>query len=166
MNQRPKIKIEPSLFDKITIFTTWSIFILIVVYTFHTFSELPNTIPTHFDEKGEINGFSSKNTLWNLTGLIFIINVGFLILAKFPHKFNYIVKITEENAKRQYTLAIRLLFVTAFLTTVLLSFINYRIIQIGLNANQGNIGKAFLPIILISVVIYVSVTTYLIFKNK
>ena len=166
MNQRPKLKIEPSLFNKITIFLTWSTFIFLVVYTYHNYAQLPEIIPSHFNVEGKIDGYSSKSTLWILVGINFLINVGSFALSKFPHKFNYLVKITEENARRQYTLAIHILFISALLTTFLLSFINYEIIKISLENSDGDIGTSLLPIILIVTAIYVATTTYLILKNK
>ena len=87
--------------------------VLLVLFTWcftgFMFLKLPAIIPIHFDGDGKVNNYGTKDTLL----IIPVINtVLFLLLTKlamYPHIFNYMVRITEENAFRQYTIATKML---------------------------------------------------------
>jgi len=66
------------------------------------YKNLPDTIPTHFGINGEADDWGSKTTIFILPVLCLLLYIGLSILNKFPHIFNYPVKVTEENAMRLY----------------------------------------------------------------
>ncbi|WP_196886577.1 DUF1648 domain-containing protein [Aureivirga sp. CE67] len=165
MNQRPRIKIEPSLFDKIIIFSSWSIIILLIFFTFHYYSELPEKIPTNFNSTGNATGYRGKMTLWYMVIVLTLINILFQSLSRIPEKFNYIVKITKENAKKQYTLNIRILYITSLLVSILFAYIFYQIIAVALNYIPKSFEYSGEIIVGISI-LYVIAIIYLIIKNK
>ncbi len=146
MNTRPKIKPELKPVDKLL--DILSILLLVAMWSLvlYGYSTLPETIATHFDASGNVNGHGSKATLFILpgigTGMFFL----FILLNRAPHMFNYPITITGENAARQYALATRL--IRLLNTGILLSFavIVYGIINIG---NGISIGMWMLPMILI-----------------
>jgi uncharacterized membrane protein len=109
MKERPKIKPAPTAGDRnievlsaLILTATW----FLAVYAF---SFLPETIPVHFDLKGNPNRFGSKANLVVLPIISTILYTGMTIINRYPHIFNYPVKITEENALRQYTNATKML---------------------------------------------------------
>lgn len=58
---------------------------LLVVYP-----RLPQVIPTHWNFKGEADGYGSRNTMFRLWGLMLAINLLFLIVARIdPRSDNY-----------------------------------------------------------------------------
>lgn len=67
---------------------------------------LPDVIPTHSDFAGRIDGWGPKSTMWMLMGLAVAGYIGLSVVCRFPHTFNYPVQITEENAARQYQIAL------------------------------------------------------------
>jgi len=69
---------------------------------------LPDTVPTHFNLKGEIDGYGSKYTLLYPVVVSLVLYIGLTILNRYPNAFNYAVEITGENAQIQYRLATRL----------------------------------------------------------
>jgi uncharacterized membrane protein len=73
------------------------------------YQRLPDTIPIHFNGKGEADGFGSKTWLMILPAIALAISVSLVWLQRKPHLLNYPVKITPENAERQYSLASRFL---------------------------------------------------------
>jgi uncharacterized membrane protein len=76
-----------------------------LVYFLIYWPDLPETVPVHFDGAGNPNSYGHKATLL-LLPLISLVQFFLLTyINKKPYIFNYPVKITEENAERQYTLA-------------------------------------------------------------
>lgn len=80
--------------------------IAIAVYSW---SSLPETIPIHFGINGRPDGWGNKLVFWIFPWLNLAIVVGFTFLRRYPHTFNYPVRITPENAEIQYAIAIDLL---------------------------------------------------------
>ena len=109
MEARPKIKLNLSQLDhrlelaaKIFLVVLWGL-------TVYTFFKLPATIPVHFNASGQADSYGNKLTLLILPVLATIIYFGLTQLNKYPHIFNYMTKITEDNAQRQYGIATRML---------------------------------------------------------
>jgi len=67
--------------------------------------DLPDRIPVHFGLNGQADAWGGKTALV-IGPLISLASVGLLaIVNRFPHTFNYPIRVTPENAQRQYTLA-------------------------------------------------------------
>lgn len=109
MDTRPKIKGEVTTAD--TILNVASILLVLVLWglVLYKYSSLPETINTHFDAAGNVNGRGSKATLFVLPVMGTISFVILSVLLNYPHLFNYPFRLTEENVQRQYTLAARLI---------------------------------------------------------
>jgi uncharacterized membrane protein len=72
------------------------------VYVILIWPQLPETIPRHFNFKGEPDGFGGKGSILVLpfVGLgIFILTT---LLSQFPNAFNYPYNVTEEQKHRLY----------------------------------------------------------------
>ncbi|MFM9946367.1 MAG: DUF1648 domain-containing protein [Saprospiraceae bacterium] len=81
--------------------------ILIAVY----WSKLPDTIPIHFNLAGEADGWGRKATILVLPGIALFIYVTMTLVIQSSKNINYPVRITPENAERQYRLARHLIAV-------------------------------------------------------
>jgi len=79
------------------------------VLTVYIFLKLPSTIPTHFNFSGQVDDYGNKHSFLILPILATIIYFGLTQLSKYPQIFNYLTKITDENASKQYTDSTRLL---------------------------------------------------------
>ena len=109
METRPKIKLTLSPLDKKLELTGQIFLVLLWGLTLYTFLKLPTTIPTHFNALGQVDDYGNKLTLLILPILATIIYFGLSQLNKYPHIFNYITKITEDNAQKQYSIVTRML---------------------------------------------------------
>jgi uncharacterized membrane protein len=65
---------------------------------------LPDRIPVHFSFSGQPDAWGDKVTIWRLPAVAAILFVVFAAVSRYPHIFNYPVRITDENAQRQYLL--------------------------------------------------------------
>ena len=67
------------------------------VYAVIEYSSLPETIPTHFNAKGEADGFRNKSTLWFICAIFTALTVGIFYLAKATHLHNTQLKTRLAN---------------------------------------------------------------------
>lgn len=74
-------------------------------------SKLPATIPIHFNLAGKADGWGSKATILVLPGIALFIYATMTLASQSSKHINYPVRITPENAERQYRLARHLLAV-------------------------------------------------------
>lgn len=93
------------------------------------FPDLREQIPTHFNASGEADKFGSKNTIFLMPVLSLVMVAIFVFLSKFPHKFNYLNKITPENAESEYRKMRMVLRVVNTLTSLMFLIITWDILQ-------------------------------------
>ncbi|WP_343565151.1 DUF1648 domain-containing protein [Sphingobacterium sp.] len=159
MEERPQIQPELTLGDKIlelvgylSLFALWYLIAI-------NYNKLPETIPVHYDAAGKADNFGGKETILALPLLATILFIGMTILNRFPHIFNYSVKITAENAFRQYTNACRLIRYLKFIIVVILAVITFKTIPNSAGTSAG-LGEWFFPLtlgfIFIPVIYYVA----------
>lgn len=145
-----KIKKEPLDFfleylALIVLFATWG-------FTIYHFNKLPDIIATHFDVNGNPNGFGSKYSIWLLPIIITLVYILIYVLNRYPHKFNYLTKITEQNAHKQYKLASRMMRILLFNITVLFAYITFKEIE-GAYTKSSALEWWFIPLLLGSTII-------------
>jgi len=147
-NERPKIKLPLSSLDQVIEFIGIAFLLFMFVLPLRYYGDIPGKIPTHFNAAGTPDGFGSKATIWllPLTGLALWLLM--TIVNRFPDKFNFPVKITEENAPDQYRIATRMIRILKCVILIMFSFISYRTIQTALGKEAG-LGKIFLPVFLV-----------------
>jgi len=109
MEARPKIKLELTTADTTIEIVGWFLIVAVWGLTITNYSNLPDTIPIHYNGAGQADGFGGKATILTLPLIATILFIGVTILNKFPHVFNYPTNITQDNAFRQYTNATRLI---------------------------------------------------------
>ena len=131
-------------------------------FVFYNYPRLPEIIPSHFNGDGIPDDYSSKSSLWLLAGIAVFIYVMMSLIVLIPHQFNYTVKITPENAMRQYALAMRLVRYLKAAIIWLLFYTGYATIRIVANLESG-LGTWFLPVVLAGIL--VPVVIYLILAN-
>ena len=143
-----------SQFEKVADYFSVVLLVLLFIYTAKNFSVMPETVPTHFNIKGQADGWGSKWFIWFLP-FVGVFTYGILLLAeKLPQFMNYPIKITEENAQRQFLLA-RMFLKTLKLALVLMfCLIQYAIIRMMLQNGDSlgiiiifaSISLVFIPI--------------------
>lgn len=105
MKTRPIIKLAPTQTDWLLETLALAVLVVCIGLTFFAWSHLPDTISTHFNLQGDVDGHGTKNTVLFLIPVIIGMYLLLSITGLFPHKFNYLVEITEANAARQYKMA-------------------------------------------------------------
>ena len=157
--KRPKITIPQNSTDLWIDRFSFLLFFIIWLSVFVYYPDLPNEIPTHFNGRGQADAFGSKQSIWILMGVFSSIFIGIYILNKYPHLHNYTVKITEENALKNYRFSTRVLRVVNFLNLLLLAYI-LKTMMTPYEKQSTAFGGWFLPTIMIGslvLIIYIFV---------
>lgn len=159
MEKRPRIKLITTLGDIIleligylSLFTLWYLVTI-------NYYKLPETIPVHYNAAGNADNFGGKETILALPIIATILFIGMTILNRFPHIFNYPVRITEENAFRQYENASCMIRYLKFIVVVIFGVITFKAIPNSAGTSDG-LGEWFFPLtlgfIFIPVIYYVA----------
>jgi len=158
MNQRPRIEMKLTNTDKIFEWIGWWLLGFFWIYVIFNYSSLPDTIPIHYNFKGEVDGYGTKSSIFLLPILGTIIFIGMTILNKYPHVFNYPVKITTENAEKQYVSATRLIRYLKLAVLFIFLLIILNTLQIDSNSDSKVsfwILPAALVLIFIPLILYI-----------
>ncbi len=94
---------KKTTFSKITNLISLLSFVGIVLYVIITWKNIPDMIPGHYNIAGEIDKYSSKNSIWILIVVQILLFTMMSVLERFPNIWNIGVQITEENRERVYT---------------------------------------------------------------
>jgi uncharacterized membrane protein len=146
---------------------SWLSLLLIFYITARHYADLPAQIPSHTNWRGEVDGWGSRQTVW-LLPITSLLLLGLLSLAhKFPKMMNYPVRITPENAQRQFDLART--FLRVIKSAVLLLFLMLQWSILAMATGKGNLFSEplVLPIVLVALALF-PVVWYIIlaFRNK
>jgi uncharacterized membrane protein len=126
---RPKLNVLKTKTEKLHDFISITMFAVIFAYLFVIWSSVPEIFPTHFNSRGEVNGWGGKASLLLLPIISFITYTGLTLLGKYPHSFNYPCEITDKNAYRQYTNARIMISWMKLEITILFGYIEWNVIQ-------------------------------------
>lgn len=122
------------------------LFTFILIY--QSWGILPDRIPTHFGFTGQPDAWGSKEHLFFLPVIALAMYLFLTIVSRFPHTFNYPIKITEENAATQYLMARHLVAILKLETIWLFAYIQWVTIEVALGKATG-LSNLFLPIFMV-----------------
>jgi uncharacterized membrane protein len=145
---RPKLKI-PLTLPEIVIEGICVLSLLgAALFMLLNYNDLPNRIPSHFGFSGQVDGWGGKGGLIVLLIANMGLYVSLTVLGIFPHTFNYLCEITDDNAEFQYTNARTLIRLVKTEISLMLSYLLCITILVAKGKAEG-VGIAFLPIVLI-----------------
>lgn len=128
-SQRPRLQIPWSLYEKFLEPVAVAAIVSMVWILVRSYEAMPETIPTKYDLTGEVQAFGGKSRIIILPILNLFIYLGFNLLARYPHTFNYLTAITEKNAQQQYLTARQLLNTIKTISNLILTTILYGVVN-------------------------------------
>ena len=145
MMPRPKIKIELTQLNKGL--EGLGVLLVIVLWGMaaYNYSLLPDKIPTHFNATGQVDDYGGKSTIFLLPAIGTLLYAMLTFLNKFPHIFNYLKEITDENAEAQYRVATQLIRFLKLGCIITFLIIEYTMVQTATGKSEG-LGTWFLPL--------------------
>lgn len=150
MEKPPVLSVPRTLLERLHDSISVVVLAYSIVYLILKWTSLPETIPIHFDVRGNADGWGSRAFLLFIPLLSIILFIGLSLLRKIPHKFNYPGPITAQNAARQYRAAISLLSWIKVELILLFGYLQWSIIQNAIGHSAG-VGIWLLPVTLIVV---------------
>ncbi|WP_404407287.1 DUF1648 domain-containing protein [Jeotgalibacillus malaysiensis] len=144
---RPVIEVEKPIWAKA--FSLISLILLIAasIYLALSWNDLSDVIPIHFNAAGEADGYGGKWSAIMLPVIGFVMWGGLTALERVPHTYNYLGKITEENAEKQYLNGVLMMNVIKNLCVLLFAYITYELTLIGTGGN-ANLTAGVMPVFL------------------
>ncbi len=162
---RPRIKLATtptqvslSLIAWAGLFACW---LLVAAY----YRALPAIIPTHFGMNGTPDGWGSKGSLIAIPVVCSVMYTMFTIITRFPHTFNYPVRITPENAERQYGNALTLMYWMRTMVIALFLYLQWIIVEVARHKAPGA-SVYLLPMVILALVIPTVFYLVRAYKNK
>src|SRR5579875_2478059 len=123
MENRPRITLHLSRFDKRLEAISKIVLLLMWLLFLATFFSSPSIVAIHYNALGKADDYGNKTIFVILPIIATVIYFGLTKINQYPHRFNYITKITTENAEYQYTLATRMLRFIKLAILVLISLV-------------------------------------------
>ena len=112
-------------------------------------SRLPDTIPAHFNLRGEMDGYGSKRSILYPLPVVAVLYIALTILTRYPRIYNYAVEITEKNAQIQYRLATRLVRLLKLVVMLTFSFLEYVMVMSAFGHQETMAAISFGPVVLV-----------------
>lgn len=106
---RPRVAIERTPVDHVLEGTALVLLLVSLGYLVYHWGRIPGVVPTHIDSRGVIDAWGGKLEMLILPAVMVIDFILLSVLQRFPHTHNSFVKITEENAERQYRISVSML---------------------------------------------------------
>lgn len=150
MTSRPRIRPEFSAADRILEIAGWAVLLIFWIFTVNGFMTLPDVIPTHFDAAGHPDNTGHKITILIIPVAATILYSGMTLLNRYPHIFNFVVGITEENALRQYRIATRMIRYLKFILVIIFFYIAWIMQSVATGISPG-LGIWFVPVTMVLV---------------
>lgn len=151
---------KKTTFSKITNLISLLSVVGIVLYVIITWKNIPDMIPGHYNIAGEIDKYSSKNSIWILIVVQILLFTMMSVLERFPNIWNIGVQITEENRERVYT---NLRNMQTYLKMMIMIYFSYMTFQ---SIGGGNLHSMSVFVFLVLVFGGMAVFLVKVFKNR
>lgn len=162
---RPRINPENTTIDRFLESAAWAALILLWILVLKSYNKLPEIIPSHFNPSGQPDDTSNKNFIFILPVIGTFVFFLLTVLQNYPYTFNYPVKITADNAMKQYTNAIKMIRYLKLIILVVFGLITFFTLKTAWGESEG-LGIWFLPVFLIGVFGPLAYYITKAFKNK
>ncbi|MCA0988466.1 DUF1648 domain-containing protein [Guptibacillus algicola] len=154
---RPVIDIEKPILHKILDIIGISALLLALAFVVMNWSSIPESVPQHFNAAGEPDRWGDKWTIFLLPSIGVAVWISLTFLERMPHSFNYVVKITEGNAERQYYFAVTLIRLIKNEISIFFAILTNMIVQMSNGQQEGLqfwIVPVFMVILFGTIIIY------------
>ncbi|GEP95030.1 DUF1648 domain-containing protein [Chitinophaga cymbidii] len=137
MNTNPRLQLKPSSLDQLLETTAWITLVSLWAITLYHYSNLPDSIPTHYNLEGRPDSYGRKATLLLLPIIGTAISAIFTLLHKYEIVFLLPGKVTKDSNPKQHALATRSLRI--FKLGILINFlvITWNTISIATGQTNG-----------------------------
>ena len=168
--ERPIIEIQLTEADKRVERACIALLIILWAGVTYGYSTLPDKIPTHYNINNIPDAFDSKVYIFAIPGIATLLYILLSVVNRFPHKFNYLKPVTEENASRMYHSAtsmlrvVKMLILIGFITDITNDIIMAH--DVTFHTNPISIILQWIPVVLIGAYVFQQVMKFQKSKTK
>ncbi len=101
------------------------------------YGSLPEQMPIHFNAGGQADDYGPRAMIFLLPGIAIATSVLVGLIGRDPNNYNFPVKVTDENREALIGESRLLVSGIMFVTNLLLAYIHWGILQIGLGHQTG-----------------------------
>ncbi|NQZ45557.1 MAG: DUF1648 domain-containing protein [Flavobacteriaceae bacterium] len=155
LKNQPKIEIKPTATDRKLRFFGWVLVATNFVIVMAAYVRLPDTVPIHFNIKGEADGYGSRSTLL-LLPMINLLTYAIMVLVATkvpPWNYNYPTKVTERNAPLLYAMSFRMMAWLNIGVALLFTVISIQVIIKAMDYDGWGIGWLFIPMVVLIITV-------------
>jgi uncharacterized membrane protein len=156
IQEQPGITVETPRTDHVLDVAGWVLLLVLIGLTVYSYSVLPETIPTHYNARGEPDDYGHKEALFVLPGIAVALFIGFIFLIRSSHNVRKMHHASDpDKALRQYMLATRMMRVvklTVAAQFILVTLGTYLVAQgmydsLSRGFILGIVGMIFVPVV-------------------
>jgi uncharacterized membrane protein len=148
--ERPHFDLPLTLTDRLLEGFAVVVLLALIALPVYYFDQLPDNLPKHYDLQGRPDGWSHKSGLFLLPAIGLGLYILLTVLNRNPQNFNYLSKITPENAPYQYRNASRMIRVLKLMQLLLFLYLVVAVIRGGLGVQSG-LGTPFVLLFVLSI---------------
>lgn len=101
----------------------------LVWYVASRWGELPERLPTHFNFRGEVDGWGPRKMLLYLPLTAVMVWVLLSVVSFFPSLWNYPVRVTSANVAGLYRCSLNLLLILKLELLVFFAYITWAVVE-------------------------------------
>ncbi|MEZ5355510.1 MAG: DUF1648 domain-containing protein [Bryobacteraceae bacterium] len=121
------------------------VLVALLVYVWTMWPQIPERVPTHFNVHGRPDRWGSGRSLLLLMPALALANfVGFTVLTRLPHLYNYPFRISEENAPRMYAIGVSFMAWMNLEIVLLFALLSWRQMEVAVG-RAAALGAWLLP---------------------
>ncbi|HEY2406752.1 MAG TPA: DUF1648 domain-containing protein [Polyangiaceae bacterium] len=130
-----------------------------------TWNTIPSRVPMHFGVSGRADAWGDRATSLLLPAVGTVLYAVMSVLERFPHTYNYPVRVTEQNAATLYRLGRWLVLSTKLFLVCTFAFISYTSVCVARGEALG-LSPWFLPALILPLFVVTGVFMYRMWRAK
>ncbi len=127
--------------DKIVETIGWFVILSLWALTIINYHQLPEVIPSHYNETGTADDFRCKSTIFLLPAMVTVLFVTLTFIMRFIYISYNQIHTTDNNVLKQLSNAIRLIRYLKVIIAVVFGWVTYQTIRC-----SNDVGVWFLPL--------------------
>ena len=135
--KQPDFQPERSDLDRLLSLIAFATVAGLLGYSIWVYPQLPDRIPIHFNLRGEPDDYGPKSIFLILPGIALALYGLLTMINRKPQHFNYPVKITPQNAQKQYELAVGLVNLLNAVVMLMMGYLAFNMAQVALGKAEG-----------------------------
>lgn len=135
--ERPRLSLPLAPVERMLEILAVIVLIALIALPVYFYGQLPDSLPKHYGLNGQPDAWGPKSGLFLLPAIGLMLFILLTVMNRNPQNFNYLSKITPENAPDQYRNARQMIRILKLLQLLLFLYLVVAEIRNGLGFQSG-----------------------------